>query len=306
MEGILLKALKNGYWLFLDEINLAPAEVLHTLAAVLESASSHVPLSLMDRGSIRVEKHPNFRLIGAMNPATDFGKRDLAASLRNKFTEIWFSEPDSKEDLEMIVAGYLGQLGPTAPLLKIVEFYVAAKEATKGDLTDGAGQSPCYSLRTLCRCLEYVQRMAPAYGIAQALVDGASMTFLTQLDCNSVPKMTRLIQWHFANKAMKPSESPKPPPCPKNRNAKLFGRFWIETGGQEIPAPSSGGKLFILTSSIEVNLHNLARAASLRSIFHFSTAFKTLAVGSTQFYCKGLHRAAKLLLSPILQHKQVR
>jgi len=48
-------------------------------------------------------------------------------------------------------------------------------------LTDGAGQRPAYSLRALCRALDYARRAAPAYGLARALWDGFSMSFLTQL-----------------------------------------------------------------------------------------------------------------------------
>ena len=37
---------------------------------------------------VGVPRHPNFRLLAAMNPATDAGKRDLPAPLRNRFTEV--------------------------------------------------------------------------------------------------------------------------------------------------------------------------------------------------------------------------
>lgn len=37
---------------------------------------------------VAVPRHPNFRLLAAMNPATDAGKRDLPAPLRNRFTEV--------------------------------------------------------------------------------------------------------------------------------------------------------------------------------------------------------------------------
>lgn len=50
-----------------------------------------------------------------------------------------------------------------------------------GRLTDGAGHRPAYSLRTLCRALDYARRAAPAYGLTRALWDGLSMSFLTQV-----------------------------------------------------------------------------------------------------------------------------
>ena len=48
-------------------------------------------------------------------------------------------------------------------------------------LTDGAGHRPAYSLRTLCRALDYARRAAPAYGLTRSLWDGLSMSFLTQV-----------------------------------------------------------------------------------------------------------------------------
>lgn len=48
-------------------------------------------------------------------------------------------------------------------------------------LTDGAGHRPAYSLRTLCRALDYARRAAPAYGLTRSLWDGLSMSFVTQV-----------------------------------------------------------------------------------------------------------------------------
>ena len=63
-----------------------------------------------------------------MNPATDAGKRELPAALRNRFTELWVSEPSQREDLCTLVHGYLAQVGgPSPPVDTVVDFYLAAK-----------------------------------------------------------------------------------------------------------------------------------------------------------------------------------
>ena len=49
-------------------------------------------------------------------------------------------------------------------------------------LSDGAGQRPCYNLRTLCRALDYARTSAPTYSLQRALFDGFAMGFLTLLD----------------------------------------------------------------------------------------------------------------------------
>ena len=40
MEGALVKAVKKGYWVLLDEINLASAETLEVIMAYLYAANS--------------------------------------------------------------------------------------------------------------------------------------------------------------------------------------------------------------------------------------------------------------------------
>lgn len=70
-DGTLVKAMREGHWLLLDEINLASAETLERLAGILESPDGSVVL--LERGdSVAVKRHPNFRIFGSMNPPTDF------------------------------------------------------------------------------------------------------------------------------------------------------------------------------------------------------------------------------------------
>ena len=60
---------------------------MERIAGLLEGSSGSVTIA--ERGDlVGVPRHPNFRLLAAMNPATDAGKRDLPAPLRNRFTEV--------------------------------------------------------------------------------------------------------------------------------------------------------------------------------------------------------------------------
>ena len=45
LQGTLVKALKAGEWVLLDEINLASAETLECLSGLLESTSGSVVLT---------------------------------------------------------------------------------------------------------------------------------------------------------------------------------------------------------------------------------------------------------------------
>ena len=80
-----MKAMKRGDWVLLDEINLASAETLDSLSGVLESSEGSIVLT--ERGDVKPSpRHSNFRLFACMNPATDVGKKDLPAGIRNRFT----------------------------------------------------------------------------------------------------------------------------------------------------------------------------------------------------------------------------
>lgn len=73
VEGALVQAVREGWWLLLDEMNLAPAEALERIAGLLERGGAG-SLVIAERGDAHgVPRHPSFRLFGAMNPATDAG-----------------------------------------------------------------------------------------------------------------------------------------------------------------------------------------------------------------------------------------
>ncbi|EFJ44763.1 hypothetical protein VOLCADRAFT_121252, partial [Volvox carteri f. nagariensis] len=234
VEGILVKALRNGWWLLLDEINLAPAEVLERLAGLLETAGgdssaaqadaaggggSGGSITLLERGdTVAVPRHPNFRLVAAMNPATDAGKHELPAALRNRFTEMWVPEPAAREDLAVLVAAYLAGVGAAPPVDAVVDFYLAAK--------------------------------------AEALAPSAA------------PRMEALIAKHLLPGVKNAKALLRAPPEPAGGTHVLFEAFWLERGPLELPRggreDDGSGRRFVMTPSVRQHLTNLARAALIR------------------------------------------
>jgi len=83
------------------------------------------------------------------------------------------------------------------PVDDIVNLYLSARQQAQIDLSDGANQRPHYSLRTLCRALEYSLLILPDYGFKRSLYEGFCMSFLTQLNTASVPVMLSLIRRHL-------------------------------------------------------------------------------------------------------------
>ncbi|KAK9809153.1 hypothetical protein WJX72_010301 [[Myrmecia] bisecta] len=267
LEGQLIKAVRNGWWLLLDEINLAPPEALECIAGLLENDTATITLS--ERGDAHaLPRHPSFRLLAAMNPATDAGKRDLPSALRNRFTELWVAEPSAREDLQALVFAYLQGATPSPPVDSVVDFYLAAKHEADTMLQDPAGQKPSYSLRTLSRALEYARPALPVYGLQRALYDGCAMSFMTQLQPAQAAIMEGLLRKHILGGAKSIKGLMRAPAEPPGGRHVLFEHFWVELGCLPLPQEGAtsgvGGGQFVMTPSVMQHLRNLARAVLLR------------------------------------------
>ncbi|KAI1282275.1 hypothetical protein F5Y07DRAFT_234953 [Xylaria sp. FL0933] len=274
VEGNIVKAARNGDWVLLDEINLASPDTLESIADLLSSGSNSEPsILLSETGEIeRVKAHPNFRIFGAMNPATDIGKRDLPLGLRSRFTELYVGSPDKDlKDLLTIIKAYLS--GKSAKddqaADDIARLYLNTKmRADEKRLVDGANEVPHFSLRTLTRVLTYVNDVSPFYGLRRSLFEGFSMGFLTLLDRASEETLVPLIHHHLLDRhGSSRSLLSQPPRHPNDGReyVKFLNRnkdrhYWLLQGA-ETPMERSD---YIITPYIERNLLNLVRATSTR------------------------------------------
>lgn len=86
-EACLPRAMREGAWLVIDEMNLAPPEAVESVNAVLESPPSlHLPgpdLHFGPGGTVRV--HEGFRVFATINPAAYEGRRTLSPAFRNRW-----------------------------------------------------------------------------------------------------------------------------------------------------------------------------------------------------------------------------
>ncbi|KAL4085986.1 hypothetical protein PRIC1_014609 [Phytophthora ramorum] len=269
VEGVLVKALREGHWVLLDEINLASSDTLERISTLLEHETS--AFSLTERGDVEIIRpHPNFRLFGAMNPSTDVGKKDLPPSLRNRFTEIYVDECVNPSDLQMVVHHQFKEIsGALVP--ETVEFYLEARKQAELRLSDGARHKPRYSLRTLSQALHITRILIQrGYGTARAMFEGFCSSFCTQLEMDSRQYLERLIKNTFA-KTIKAKELTRSPPCPggsrKTNEFVLVSSYWVRKGefqpprDDSLPDPVTSRRKFVLTKSVEENLRHVSRAA---------------------------------------------
>lgn len=272
VEGNIVKAVRNGDWVLLDEINLASPDTLESIADLLQSGPEAVPsILLSETGEIeRIEAHPNFRIFGAMNPATDVGKRDLPLGLRSRFTELYVASPDKDfKDLVVIIKSYLGVSNSRVDQAadKVANLYMRVKDLAEAKaLVDGANEVPHFSLRTLTRVLSYVNDVSPFYGLERSLYEGFCMGFLTLLSRDSEKLVMPLITEHLLGKD--PTRAlAKPPKYPNDGReyVKFMDKdnnrvYWLLKGPQ---SPQERAD-YIRTPYVERNLLNLVRATSTR------------------------------------------
>lgn len=257
IEGTLVKALRNGDWVLLDEINLATAETLECLTGLLESQSGSVVLS--ERGDVEsITRHPKFRLFACMNPATDVGKKSLTPSLRNRFMEFFVDELTEAQDLKILVNDYLSGLSIAPSQIDgLVNFYLQVQRVASKQLTDGTGHKPHYSLRTFCRAL-MCSALNPAGNVSRSLYESVCMSFLTQLDRSSYPIVEQLACRYLLEKNDPKSVLSRPMPEPGGKHVQIEG-YWIPLGPCEVNMPDK----YILTPSVRANLKDLARIVAI-------------------------------------------
>jgi midasin (ATPase involved in ribosome maturation) len=97
-EGALVTALKEGHWIVLDELNLAPTDVLEALNRLLDDNRE---LFVQETQEV-VRPHPNFMIFATQNPPSYGGRKVLSRAFRNRFLELHFDDLPESELQEIL------------------------------------------------------------------------------------------------------------------------------------------------------------------------------------------------------------
>jgi MoxR-like ATPase len=101
-----VKAMREGKWLVLEELNLAPTEVLEALnlylvhgKLIFNQGSKRIELSV-ENGGI----HKDFRLFATMNPAYYSGREEMSEALLGRFIhkKIYLTDKEQQEELTRV------------------------------------------------------------------------------------------------------------------------------------------------------------------------------------------------------------
>ena len=167
--GFLIKAMIEGDWVTLEEVNLAPSEVLEFLNEFLnsgflrltqfldpETLETVLPKEMFETlkaDGFRLKAHPRFRLFFTMNPDTYSGRNPLSKTLLNRTVQMWAPEYSPRE-MQLIVRARTGVDGATA--LNLVEnLYQGLRTATQsGQIGQEHKDRYEVNLRTLIRAVD--------------------------------------------------------------------------------------------------------------------------------------------------------
>jgi len=210
-DGILPTAMKNGYWLILDEVDFAQPEILSLLHPVLETNGR---LVIKENEGEEIQPHPEFRLfgtansIGSMSGRTDAytGTNSMNLAFMDRWHVLTVPHLDEKSEIKVLRAA-IPHLAPRMAK-RIVQF---ANTIRKGAEQTGIN----LSLST---------RVCLAWGAKTALYrnakTGAENVFMNKIPATDRDVLLKQIDLHFGKNGKGTKvrkiggEASAPPPDP--------------------------------------------------------------------------------------------
>lgn len=174
VEGPVVKAMKEGHFLYIDEINMAKPETLPILHSVLDYRRM---LTNPFTGEV-IQAHPNFGVIAAINEGY-IGTTPMNEALKNRFVS--FAIPYiTGEQLAGLVDEYFPRIQATLKNSMLSLATDLRKQAENGLVSEEAA-----SIRSLLDAIELAQYMSPIravrYAIAEKLDDASEKQLVIEL-----------------------------------------------------------------------------------------------------------------------------
>lgn len=192
-DGILPLAMRNGYWLVLDELDAADPSVLTLLHPVLEDN----PILVLKENSGEVVKpHPNFRIFATANTIGAMEDRAGSYSGTNKMNEAFVDRWSTtlmvpnmplKDEIQVVKRKVGGIKHRWA--IKICEFAQKAREK-QFDGYDFPGDN--FSTR---RVLNWATKTA----LLRSPIEGAKLAWLDKISASEHPEINRLLNLYFGS-----------------------------------------------------------------------------------------------------------
>ena len=147
-DGLVVQALKRGWWLIFDELNLAEPQILERLNPLLERAPS---LTLSERdgrliGGGGEPVHERFRVFATMNPSEYVGRAPLSPAYRDRWRAERHAPQLSERSLMELITHHIWGAAPDISLcglryegrLERVVERVVERGVERGEREEGA------------------------------------------------------------------------------------------------------------------------------------------------------------------------
>ena len=151
------KAYVEGYWLLLDELNLAPDIVLQRIESALDSNILQINNPTLSEPNQHLPRHKDFRLFATQNPNTGLfkGKREtLSASLLDRFIPIIFNDFTRQEYQEIVK--HKMEVSDNAVAEIMVKFHFRIKEMIHSAINPFPEQES-YSVISIRELIKWVE-----------------------------------------------------------------------------------------------------------------------------------------------------
>ncbi|HSI76127.1 MAG TPA: CbbQ/NirQ/NorQ/GpvN family protein [Lunatimonas sp.] len=99
MDGPLTTAVREGAFLYLDEVAEARPDVI----VAIHSLTDHRRELFIDKLGETVKAHEDFMLIASFNPGYQRGFKELKPSTRQRFIALSFDYPEAKIEMEILI-----------------------------------------------------------------------------------------------------------------------------------------------------------------------------------------------------------
>lgn len=185
-EGLIIKAMREGTWVLLDEINLCNEETLGLIEAIV--CKSRI-IHFESDGQEETIVHPNFRLFACMNPHGDHGKKKFDSQY---FNHIFFYDYSADvDDIHLVIKSTLKEKLDKYEYKRLAEFYYELKKKIyTRELVNRL--EPLLTGRTLVRALNSIKLNAEI-----EIGDILSVLFLTQFNLQSKIIAKNLMSEYF-------------------------------------------------------------------------------------------------------------
>ena len=176
-DGPFLDAMQKGYWVLLDELNLASQSVLEGLNACFD----HRETVFVPELGRSFRQAPNFRVFACQNPFSQGGGRKaLPKSFINRFVKITIQSPDMVDESQLL----LSQFKTLDAILAehIVQLNARIRDAVTATKSFGQDGMPWnFNLRDLIRFLEFLSSRSPVQDIGNSLGFAFDLIYISRM-----------------------------------------------------------------------------------------------------------------------------